>query len=99
MFIAGMSNITEPPVNDLWTVSGEEHLLEEWIQEDTEFFNRIDAMQYFCERQDEDFMRAVIKGTKPLIDGQEGRKTVEIFTAIYRSNRDHVPVKFPLVPE
>lgn len=99
MFIAGMSNITEPPVNDLWTIGGEEHLLEAWKKEDSEFFNRIDAMQYFCERQDEDFLRAVINGTKPLIDGQEGRKTVEIFTAIYRSNRDHAPVKFPLVPE
>jgi UDP-N-acetyl-2-amino-2-deoxyglucuronate dehydrogenase len=56
-------------------------------------------MNYFHERQIEDFLRAIIKGTKPLIDGKEGRKTVEIFTAIYRSNRDRMPVKFPLQPE
>lgn len=31
--------------------------------------------------------------------GEEGRKTVEIFTAIYRSNRDRIPVIFPLKPE
>ena len=99
MFIAGMSNITEPPVNDLWTVKGEEDMLEIWKREDTEFFYSIDPMKYFHEKQDEDFLRSVIKGRKPLIDGEEGRKTVEIFTAIYRSNRDRTPVKFPLVPE
>jgi len=99
MFIAGMSSITEPPVNDLWTIKGEESMLEKWKKEDTDFFNSIDPMQYFHERQIEDFLTAVINGTKPLIDGEEGRKTVEIFTAIYRSNRDRRPVKFPLVPE
>lgn len=99
MFIAGMSNITEPPVNDLWTVKGEEHMLDLWKREDTDFFNSIDPMQYFHERQVEDFLSAVINGTKPLIDGKEGRKTVEIFTAIYRSKRDGLPVKFPLKPE
>jgi len=34
-----------------------------------------------------------------LIDGEEGRKTVEIFTAIYRSNRDGKAIKLPLKPE
>lgn len=99
MFIAGMSSITEPPLNDLWTVKGEEGMLEVWRREDTEFFNKINPMTYFHERQIENFLRAIINGTQPLIDGAEGRKTVEIFTAIYRSNRDRKPVKFPLEPE
>jgi hypothetical protein len=30
---------------------------------------------------------------------EEGCKTVELFTAIYRSQRDGKPVKFPLKPE
>ncbi len=30
MFIAGMSKIEEPPLNDLWTVKGEEDMLEIW---------------------------------------------------------------------
>ena len=34
-----------------------------------------------------------------MITGQEGRKTVELFTAIYRSQRDHKVIKFPLIPE
>lgn len=96
MFIAGMSNITEPPLNDLWTIKGEEQLLDVWKKEDTDFFNIINPIQYFHEKQDSDFLNAVIKGTKPLIDGEEGRKTVEIFTAIYKSSKDGLPVKFPL---
>lgn len=96
MFIAGMSNITEPPVNDLWTIEGEAHMLDVWKCEDTEFFNSIDPIQYFHEKQVEDFLNAIINGTKPLIDGEEGRKTVEIFTAIYKSNRENAPVKFPV---
>lgn len=99
MFIAGMSSITEPPINDIWTVKGEEMMLEQWKQEDTEFFNSIDPMQYFHERQNENFLQAIIQDTKPLIDGEDGRRTVEIFTAIYRSNRDKKPVNFPLKPE
>lgn len=99
MFIAGMTTITEPPINDLWTVRGEEHLLEKWKKEDTTLFNKIDPTVYFHERQIEDFLQAVIEGRKPLIDGEEGRKTVEIFTAIYRSTRDKKPITFPLQPE
>ena len=99
MFIAGMSNILEPPVNDLWTVRGEEHLLEQWKQEDAAFFHSVDPMQHYHERQIEDFLRAILSGTKPLLDGQEGRKTVELFTAIYRATRDNAVIKFPLAPE
>jgi hypothetical protein len=34
-----------------------------------------------------------------MVPGEEGRRTVEIFTAIYRSQRDGRPVRFPLLPE
>jgi UDP-N-acetyl-2-amino-2-deoxyglucuronate dehydrogenase len=100
MFIAGISNILEPPVNDLWTVPGEEHLMKTWVREDSDFFQSLkNPMEYFHERQIEDFLRAVIEGQKPLISGEDGRITVEIFTAIYRSTRDKKPVKWPLKPE
>ena len=100
MFIAGMTNILEPPVNDLWTISGEEKMLEQWVKEDSEFFNSLkDPQGYFIERQIEDFLKALMEGRRPLITGEEGRVTVEIFTAIYRSTRDNKPVKWPLTPE
>lgn len=99
MFIAGMSNILEPPVNDLWTVPGEEKMLEEWKKMDSGFFNSINAMEYYMKLQHEDFAEAIIENRKPLVSGEEGRVTVELFTAIYRSARDGKPVKFPLKPE
>ena len=100
MFIAGMTSILEPPVNDLWTVPGEEEMLAMWVKEDSEFFHSLkDPMEYFHERQIEDFLQAVLEGRRPLITGEDGRVTVEIFTAIYRSTRDNKPVKWPLMPE
>ena len=100
MFIAGMTDILEPPVNDLWTVPGEEGMLAKWVAEDSEFFHSLDdPMKYFHERQIEDFLQALLEGRRPMITGEDGRVTVEIFTAIYRSTRDREPVKWPLLPE
>ena len=99
MFIAGMSNITEPPVNDYWTIAGQENLLEGWQKEDREFFNSVNAMEYYHRLQIQDFLEAVLQDSEPAVTGQDGRKTVEIFTAIYRSQRDGTPIKFPLEAE
>ncbi len=99
MFIAGMSSIAEPPVTDLWTVPGEENFLAEWKQQDFDFFNSINAMEYYMKLQNEDFADAILKDRKPMVSGEDGRVTVELFTAIYRSTRDNQPVKFPLKPE
>lgn len=100
MFVAGMTSILEPPILDLWTVPGEEHMLQKWVKEDSDFFNGLtNQTEYFHERNIEDFLTAVIEGRKPMITGEEGRVTVEIFTAIYRSARDGKPVKWPLQPE
>jgi predicted dehydrogenase len=99
MFIAGMSNITEPPLNDLWTVPGEEALLKQWRKEDTDFFLSINPIEYYYQLQISDFLKAVMAGRDSAIPGVEGRKTVEIFEAIYRSQRDRMPIKFPLKPE
>ncbi len=96
MFIAGRSGILEPPVNDLWSVPGEEKFLKEWVKEDSAHFNSIDATVYYMERQIEDFLHAIENNTNPLVTGEDGRRTVELFTAIYRSTRDNKPVKFPL---
>jgi UDP-N-acetyl-2-amino-2-deoxyglucuronate dehydrogenase len=99
MFIAGMSTITEPPINDLWTIPGEESLLKRWQQEDGDFFLKIDATKYYHRLQIKDFLRAIIEDRDPMMAAEEGRKTVELFTAIYRSQRDNGGVRFPLVPE
>ena len=99
MFIAGMSNITEPPVNDLWTVPGEEHLLEQWRREDTAHFNSVNPIEYYHRVQIADFLQAILEQRPPLITGEQGRQTVELFTGIYRANRDRRALRFPLQPE
>ena len=99
MFIAGMSNVLEPPVNDLWTVPGEEGMLEQWQAEDRATFEAIDPTSHYHWLQDQDFLRAILEDRDPLIPGTEGRKTVELITAIYRSQRDRQPVRFPLKAE
>ncbi len=96
MFIAGMSGIEEAPYNDIWTVPGEEKLLESWKKEDEDFFHRIDPVQYYHQWQLQDFIESIIDKRKPMVSGEEGRKTVEIFNAIYESNSTGKPVKFPL---
>jgi predicted dehydrogenase len=94
-----MTGVAEPPVNDLWTVPGEERQLKKWVREDTNFFNRIDPTVYYMKCQIEDFIHAIKDDREPLVSGDDGRKTVELFSAIYRSSRDNAPVKFPLKNE
>ncbi|QDU62563.1 1,5-anhydro-D-fructose reductase [Planctomycetes bacterium Pan216] len=47
-------------------------------------------------RQLADFVKAITKGTTPLVDGEEGRKAVEIILAIYQSQATGKIVKLPL---
>ena len=99
MFIAGVSSITEAPYNDLWTVPGEEDLKDKWKEEDEAYFKQIDATTHFHYVQLNDFIEALRTGRQPLISLEDARRTVELFTAIYRSQRDRKPVRFPLSPE
>ncbi len=46
--------------------------------------------------QIEDLINAIRTGKQPLVDGREGRKSVEIVTAIYESARTGQLVKLPL---
>jgi UDP-N-acetyl-2-amino-2-deoxyglucuronate dehydrogenase len=97
MFIAGMAPVEEPPVIDLWTVPGEKHLLDEWQQEDYAMFKRVDTASYYHERQIEDFLWAIRDQRPPLVTAEEGRRAVELFTAIYESPKRRAPVPFPVV--
>ncbi len=98
-FVSGVTEKVEPAFNDLWTIPGEEHLMEYWRQEDIARGNVIDAMNYYHELQIQDFLISILDGREPAVTGVEGRKHVELFTAIYRSQRDHMPVKYPLDAE
>ncbi len=98
-FIAGVTTAVEPPINDMWTIPGEEHLLSAWQEEDRRFAATTDVMTHYHRLQIEDFLQAIVEDREPLVSGEEGRKAVEIFTAVYRSQRDGRPIKFPLEAE
>jgi UDP-N-acetyl-2-amino-2-deoxyglucuronate dehydrogenase len=99
MFVPGLVNITEAPFNDIWTIRGEEKFLPQWREEDAKLFSSINPMEYFHRLQIQDFLKAIIEKRAPAVTGEDGRKTVELFTAIYRATRERKAVKFPLTPE
>jgi predicted dehydrogenase len=95
-FVAGVSKIMEPPLNDLWTIPGEEHLLEQFHAEDRARFQSIDPVTEYHARQIREFLQAIAAGRKPLVSGEDGRAVVEMFTAIYESNKTRRPVTLPI---
>ncbi len=94
MFIAGRSGVVEPPYNDLWTIEGEEKMLEVWKMEDTAFFKTIDPVGYFFRLQLENFTQAILTNTIPVSSGEEGMETVKIIEGMYESGRTGVPVRY-----
>ena len=67
-FIAGVSSIAEPPLNDLWTIPGEEDLLPTFQAEDRARFAAIDATAHYHALQIRDFLRACLEGRPPARD-------------------------------
>jgi predicted dehydrogenase len=97
MFIAGVSGIAEPPYNDVWTVPGESELVAGWRKQDADFFASINPTEHYHRLQIQDFLAAIVEHRAPMVTAEEGRRTVELFTAIYRSQRDRAIVEFPIV--
>jgi len=96
MFIAGMSNILEAPFNDLWTIRGEEGLLPAWKAEDARLFASVQPMEHFHRLQIQDFLQAVLRRDRPSVIGEDGRRTVELFAAIYQAAQERKAVRLPL---
>ncbi len=96
MFIAGMSGMTAPALNDIWTIPGEEQLLKKFEEEDGSFFSGVDPIHYSMNQQHCDFMDAIVNNREPMINGVQGRKSVELFTAIYQSSKIGGPVRWPI---
>ena len=98
-FISGVTTHVDPPLNDLWTIPGEEEMLPIWQAEDRERAAAVDVMTHYHKVQIEEFLQAILEDRPPAVDGHDGRNVVEIFTAVYRSQRDGRPIKFPLTAE
>jgi predicted dehydrogenase len=98
-FVAGMSGIAAPPVNDLWTIPGEADRLAEFEREDRQRWEGVDAVEHYHALQVRNFLTAVRDNRAPLVGGDEGRVVVEMIEAIYRSTQSGRAVRFPVPAE
>jgi predicted dehydrogenase len=98
-FIAGVSEVAEPPLNDLWTIPGEEHLLAQFQAEDRARFRLINPTNHYHALQIQEFLQAILADREPMVTAEAGRVVVEMFTAIYRSSKLGRPVRFPVAVE
>jgi UDP-N-acetyl-2-amino-2-deoxyglucuronate dehydrogenase len=55
-----------------------------------------DADPSYHAMQIQDFLRAILEQREPLVNGEEGRKSLALMTAIYQSGRTGAPVRFPI---
>jgi len=85
MFIAGMSNIVEPPLNDLWTIENEKKLLDKFRAEDETFFKTINPTVHFFTCQIDDFCNAIIDNRLPSSTGEQGRETVRFIETLLKT--------------
>ncbi|MGI8915948.1 MAG: Gfo/Idh/MocA family protein [Chloroflexota bacterium] len=104
----GWASVTEQPegrvgLNDVWEIPGEEEEGRRRYQEDTtrnEFMFESAAagaaVTSYHQLQLADFLDAIIADRQPLVNGEEGRKAVEIIQAIYRSGQTGQDIPFPL---
>ncbi|MGB7332906.1 MAG: Gfo/Idh/MocA family oxidoreductase [Terriglobales bacterium] len=93
-FISGVTEKMDPPFNDIWTVPGEERNLEAWNSEDRS--RPCNVMTHYHQIQLADFLDAVSENREPLVNAEAGRRVVELFTAVYRSQLENASVKLPL---
>jgi len=93
-FISGVTEAMDPPFNDIWTVPGEEEMLPQWNREDR--LRPWNVMTHYHAQQIGGFLDAVLQDREPQVDGEAGRKVVELFTAVYRSQETGAPIKLPL---
>ncbi len=84
----------DPPFNDIWTIPGEEQNLEAWNREDRS--RPWNVMTYYHQLQLADFLSAVSENREPAVDGEAGRRVVELFTGVYRSQLKHASLNLPL---
>ena len=75
---------------------GEEHLLARFQAEDRAAFDAVDATVHYHALQIRDFLRSIREGRPPLVTGEDGRAVVELFSAIYQSNREGRSIALPL---
>ncbi|TFG82983.1 MAG: SRPBCC domain-containing protein [Spirochaetales bacterium] len=73
MFVAGLSAMAEPALNDIGTIPGEETLPTTWEAEDRALFLNADPAEHFHALQISDFASAILEDREPAITALDGR--------------------------
>jgi predicted dehydrogenase len=76
----------------VWAIDGEEADLGEGEQLTDGSANPAAISNEGHRRQIEDMMRAVAEGRAPMVDGHEGRKSLELIVALYQSANEGRPI-------
>ena len=73
---------------------------EEFKKQADEYLSSLPPLRYEHHTgQLDNVLTAIEKGVKPAITGEDGRRTIELITAIYKAGSTHMPVDFPLKPD
>ena len=95
-FIAGVSGIAEPPLNDLWTIPGEEHLLAEFQAEDRARFAGVDATTHYHALQIQDFLLRHPRGPAAVGDRRGRPPRRRAVHGHLRSDREGCSIRLPM---
>jgi predicted dehydrogenase len=69
-------------------------------EELTGFYGALPELTYEAHTGEiEDVLKAIEKGTKPMITGESGRNTIELITAVYKSGFEERTVELPIAKE
>ncbi len=82
----------EEGANEIWTIPGEEAP----GREPAKPIGTSRAAVEYHRAQIQDFLQAIREDRQPVVNGEEGRKSIEIITAIYRSQATGEVVRFPV---
>jgi UDP-N-acetyl-2-amino-2-deoxyglucuronate dehydrogenase len=88
MFVSGITTSVEAPVNDLWTIPDESHLLQTWQAEDRARVANLDVMTHYHGLQINNFIQAILEDHEPMVSGADGRQAIRLIEAIYASSRE-----------
>ncbi|MCD6465820.1 Gfo/Idh/MocA family oxidoreductase [Candidatus Bathyarchaeota archaeon] len=80
-----------------WSVVGEEEIVSEGTKKGLKSWARPELVPPVNHAAlIKDFAEAIIEDRKPFVDGVEGRRSIEVIMAIYKSSRTNSVVNFPL---
>ena len=96
-FISGSRPRLTPPINDIWTIPGEENLLPAWQKEDAERLTVVDIMNDYHRGRSRISSRRSRRTAPPWSLARRGASRSSCSQPSTDPQRDGAPVRFPLL--